>query len=45
MFSDSLSSAEAAALFEDLGIEQDTPEHVELEKSDLCTTTKSKSKR
>ncbi|KDN48612.1 hypothetical protein RSAG8_02599, partial [Rhizoctonia solani AG-8 WAC10335] len=40
--SDSLSSSEAAALLEDLGIEQDTPEHTELEKSELCTKFKSK---
>ncbi|CAE7140130.1 unnamed protein product [Rhizoctonia solani] len=40
--SDSLSSSEAAALLEDLGVEQDTPEHVELEKSELCTKFKKK---
>ncbi|KAH7341446.1 TBPIP-domain-containing protein [Rhizoctonia solani] len=40
--SDSLSSSEAAELLEDLGVEQDTPEHVELEKSELCTKFKAK---
>ncbi|CAE6488217.1 hypothetical protein RSOLAG22IIIB_05400 [Rhizoctonia solani] len=40
--SDSLSSAEAAALLEDLGVEQDTPEHVDLEKTELCTKFKAK---
>jgi 26S proteasome regulatory subunit (ATPase 3-interacting protein) len=42
VFADSLSSVEAASLLEDLGVEQDTPEHVELEKSELCTKLKHK---
>ncbi|CAE6505560.1 unnamed protein product [Rhizoctonia solani] len=40
--SDSLSSSEAADLLEDLGVEPDTPEHAELEKSELCTKFKAK---
>ncbi|KAJ1307870.1 hypothetical protein OPQ81_001950 [Rhizoctonia solani] len=40
--SDTLSKAEADALLEDLGIELDTPEHVELEKSELCTKFRAK---
>ncbi|KAF8753552.1 TBPIP protein [Rhizoctonia solani] len=37
---DTLSSSEAAELLEDLGVEQDTSEHVELEKSELCVKAK-----
>ncbi|KAB5593978.1 Tat-binding protein 1(TBP-1)-interacting protein [Ceratobasidium theobromae] len=40
IFADSLSPVEAANLLDDLGIEQDSPEHQDLEKSDLCKPKK-----
>lgn len=41
---DSMSKDAADALQEDLAIDLDTPEHVELEKSELCAKTKLKSR-
>lgn len=40
LVADSLSSRDAEQLAEDLGIEHDTPEHVELERGALCAASK-----
>jgi 26S proteasome regulatory subunit (ATPase 3-interacting protein) len=37
MRTDTLSKQESEQLMEDLGVELDTPEHIELEQSALCT--------
>lgn len=41
---DSMSKDAANELQEDLAIELDTPEHIELEQSELCTKAKLRSK-
>ena len=40
LVADSLSLHDAEQLAEDLGIEHDTPEHVELERGPLCGASK-----
>jgi len=45
LVADSLSPPDAVQLAEDLGIEHDTPEHVELERGPLCCVAANASKR
>jgi hypothetical protein len=45
LVSDPLPPPDAAQLAEDLGIEYDTPEHVELERGSLCAPTRASKRR
>jgi len=45
LVADSLSPPDAEQLAEDLGIEYDTPEHVELERTPLCSTANASKRR